>query len=155
MGEDGSLGGTYSAERLAETVLSLWPGNETPFVVFTGGEPMLQVDSQLITVLRPKGCVVAIETNGTIPVIPGIDWITVSPKARAALRQTFGNELKLVYPQTGLDSSQYEGLAFEHFFLQPVASSKCPNAVMEAVEYCLSHARWRLSLQTHKLAGIK
>jgi len=154
-GADGHLGGIYDAGRLVETVMSLWPGAEKPFVILTGGEPMLQIDSQLLATLRSEGCAAAIETNGTIPIIPDIDWITVSPKVGTALRQTSGNELKLVYPQKGLDPSQYDSLAFEHFFLQPIDNPKYPNAVMESVEYCLAHAKWRLSLQTQKLAGIK
>lgn len=154
-GADGNLGGMYEAESLVETTLSLWPGFEPPFVVCTGGEPMLQLDDRLIAALRSKGCATAVETNGTIPVVPDIDWITVSPKAKATLRQISGNELKLVYPQTGLDPSQYEGLAFEHFFLQPIAHPNYPNAVMESVEYCLARPKWKLSLQIHKLTGIK
>jgi len=150
---DGNNGGEYDASQLAETALSLWPNSKRPFVVCTGGEPLLQMDGQLIAALR--GCVIAVETNGTVPAPPGIDWLTVSPKAGTTLRQTSGSELKLVYPQNGMDISQYEGFAFEHFFLQPVDSPKYPNAVMEAVEHCLANPKWRLSLQVHKLAGIK
>jgi len=155
VGTDGDLGGIYDTRSLVETALSLWPEIKAPFVVATGGEPLIQIDRRLIAALRAKGCVVAVETNGTIPAPPHIDWITVSPKAGTTLRQISGNELKLIYPQAGLDPSQYEGLDFEHFFLQPIDSPNYPNAVMESVKYCLTHTRWRLSLQTHKFIGIK
>jgi 7-carboxy-7-deazaguanine synthase (Cx14CxxC type) len=152
---DGNLGGQYDVARLANTALSLWPGNGLPFIVCTGGEPLLQMDAQLIAALHAKECRVAVETNGTIPAVPGIDWITVSPKQGPPLRQTSGDELKLVYPQDNIDPSQYEGLAFEHFFLQPLESPKHPDAVAKTIEYCLAHPKWRLSLQVHKIVGIK
>jgi organic radical activating enzyme len=149
------LGGEYGAGRLAETALSLWPDKSIPFIVCTGGEPLLQLDDGLISALKLKGCVIALETNGTIPAPPGIDWITVSPKIGAPLCQTHGDELKLVYPQGGIDPSQYEGLGFDHFFLQPLDSPKHPDAARMAVAYCLAHPKWRLSAQAHKALGIK
>ena len=154
-GMDGNHGGEYGAGQLAETALAFWPNSKRPFVVCTGGEPLLQMNDQLIAALHSKGCVIAVETNGTVSAPPDIDWLTVSPKVGTTLRQTSGSELKLVYPQNGLDISQYESFAFEHFFLQPVDSAKYPNAVMETVKYCLANPKWSLSLQTHKLAGIK
>jgi 7-carboxy-7-deazaguanine synthase (Cx14CxxC type) len=155
LGLSGILGGQYDADQLVKAALSLWPGGGVPFVVCTGGEPLLQMDDQLIAALRCKGCTIAVETNGTMPAPMGIDWITVSPKTGAALIQTSGDELKIVYPQEGLDPASYEGMAFEHFFLQPVDSPNCPNAVAKAIEYCLAHPKWRLSVQMHKVVGIK
>jgi len=154
-GVNGNLGGLYDTGGLVETALSLWSAVDPPFIVCTGGEPMLQMDGELIAALHAKGCVVAVETNGTAPAAPGIDWITVSPKMGTALRQTSGNELKLVYPQNGLNPSQYENLAFEHFFLQPLDDPQYPNTIMKVVEYCLAHPRWKLSLQIQKMLAIK
>jgi organic radical activating enzyme len=145
----------YEADRLVETVLSICSTPESPFIVCTGGEPLLQMDDQLIAVLHAKGCAVAVETNGTKPAIPGIDWITVSPKIGTALRQTSGNELKLVYPQDGLAPAQFESCAFDHFFLQPIDSPKRPDALARCIEYCLLNPKWRLSMQLNKAAGIK
>ena len=162
VGTDGALGGEYEMKGLVEVALSLWPFEESPFVVCTGGEPMLQLDERLVNALRDGGCQVAVETNGTLPVALDIDWVTVSPKADAELRQFSGNELKLLYPQqTGegrgrfLDPSLYLHCDFEHFYIQPVDSPDFPNAVMESISYCLAHPKWTLSLQMHKTAGIK
>jgi len=154
-GINGNLGGLYDANELVETALSLWPTHEPPFIVCTGGEPLLQMNERLTAALHAKGCLVAVETNGTAPAVPGIDWITVSPKAGTALRQTSGNELKLVYPQNGLNPSQYENLDFEHFFLQPLDDPKYSHTSMKTVEYCLAHPKWKLSLQIHKILDIK
>ena len=155
LGMDGELGGKYDAEELAQTALSLWSSDERPFVICTGGEPLLQIDSALLDALHAMGGLVAVETNGTLPALPGIDWITVSPKAGTELRQTSGNELKLVYPQNGIDPSLYEHYPFEHFFLQPVDSPEQPNSLEESVEYCLTHPKWKLSVQMHKAVNIK
>ena len=118
--------------------------------MLTGGEPMLQIDAALVAALHAQGFEIAIETNGTLPVAPGVDWICVSPKAGAPLAQTCGDELKLVYPQEGDDPARYEGLDFRHFLLQPMDGPDVSRNTKAAVDYCLAHPRWRLSLQTHK-----
>lgn len=157
IGTDGPGGGRYgTAQELVSEVLAKWPsaGGDHRFVVCTGGEPLLQLDTNLIKALREAGFAIAVETNGTLHVPKGIDWICVSPKVRAALLQTQGDELKLVFPQPGLDPSRYEGLAFQHFFLQPMDGPHRDHNTSLAMQYCLSHPNWRLSLQTHKLLGI-
>ena len=124
-------------------------------MVLTGGEPMLQVDEQLIAALHKVGFEIAIETNGTLPVPRSIDWICVSPKAGASLIQLSGDELKLVYPQAGFDPRNVEALDFAHFLLQPMGQgAKTPANLRAAIDYCLAHPKWRLSLQTHKLLGL-
>jgi 7-carboxy-7-deazaguanine synthase (Cx14CxxC type) len=144
---------------LARAVASLWPATagdaSRPLVVCTGGEPLLQLDEPLVDALHAEGFEIAVETNGTRPAPAGLDWICVSPKARAPLVLTSGNELKLVYPQEGGEPERYEHLAFEHFFLQPMDGPDVEANTRRALEYCLSHPRWRLSLQTHKLLGIR
>jgi organic radical activating enzyme len=169
VGTDGPSGGQYDAKGLAEAAAAHWEGAEPPFVVCTGGEPLLQMDGPLLAALHAERCVVAVETNGTLPVPQGVDWITVSPKMGAAMRQTSGNELKLVWPQDGpqggpqggdqgapgLDPAQFEPCGFEHFFLQPMDSPKHPDALARCIEYCLKHPKWRLSVQLHKIIGIK
>jgi 7-carboxy-7-deazaguanine synthase (Cx14CxxC type) len=157
VGTDGPSGGKFaSADALARAVRAAWCGNSgtPPFVVLTGGEPMLQVDEPLTAALHEAGFEIAIETNGTLPVPRAIDWICVSPKAEAELVQRSGHELKLVYPQAGGEPSRYEALAFDHFFLQPMDGPEREANTRRAVGYCLAHPRWRLSLQTHKLIGI-
>jgi 7-carboxy-7-deazaguanine synthase len=128
-----------------------------PLVVCTGGEPLLQLDEPLVDALHARGFEVAVETNGTQPAPAGIDWICVSPKANAPLRLTRGQELKLVYPQAEPDAQpeRFEGLDFAHFFLQPLDGPDAAEHTRRAVAYCLAHPRWRLSLQTHKLTGIR
>jgi 7-carboxy-7-deazaguanine synthase (Cx14CxxC type) len=128
------------------------PGSR--FVVCTGGEPLLQLDPPLIDALHARGFEIAVETNGTIAAPPGIDWTCVSPKAGAALMQRTGDELKLVYPQPGADPAEFESLQFRHFFLQPMDGPFRDANTQAALQYCLDHPRWRLSLQTHKLLGI-
>lgn len=159
VGLDGPGGGRYpSAEALADTVERAWPaesGERTGrLVVCTGGEPLLQLDPPLIEELHVRGFVVAIETNGTLPVPPGVDWVCVSPKAEADLVVTTGDELKLIYPQAGAEPERYLGLAFDRFSLQPMDGPERERNTALAVRYCLTHPRWRLSLQTHKLVGI-
>jgi 7-carboxy-7-deazaguanine synthase len=156
VGTDGPGGGKFrSAEALAETVASAWRGPpENALVVCTGGEPLLQLDRPLIEALKAKGFSIAVETNGTLEAPEGIDWICVSPKAGAPLTQEQGQELKLVFPQEGLSPSQFEDLAFERFFLQPMDGPDRTAATAQAIEYCLAHPRWRLSVQTHKYLGI-
>jgi 7-carboxy-7-deazaguanine synthase (Cx14CxxC type) len=125
------------------------------FVVCTGGEPLLQMTDQFVRALHARGFEVAIETNGTKLPPPGIDWICVSPKASVELVLRYGNELKLIYPQAGAEPQQYEHLDFAHFFLQPMDGPQCERNTQMAVRYCLEHPRWRLSLQTQKVLGIK
>jgi 7-carboxy-7-deazaguanine synthase len=156
VGMDGPGGGRFaSPEALAEAVRECWTGPmEGRLVVCTGGEPLLQLDPPLIEALHAQGFTIALETNGTLPVPRGVDWVCVSPKADAALAQTTGQELKLVYPQAGVDPSRFEGLAFERFYLQPMDGPNREAATQAAVDYCLAHPRWRLSVQTHKYLGL-
>jgi 7-carboxy-7-deazaguanine synthase len=156
----GPDGGRFaSADALAGAVAAQWPtANSTgarPFVVCTGGEPLLQLDEDLLAAFHARRFEVAIETNGTRIPPSGVDWICVSPKARAELLLTNGNELKLVYPQEGGEPERYENLDFEHFFLQPMDGPNLVENAEAAVRFCLAHPRWRLSLQTHKLLGIR
>lgn len=156
IGTDGPDGGKFSeASHLAAHVASFWPaGQERRYVVCTGGEPLLQLDSVLIEALHAEGFEIGVETNGTLKAPDGIDWICVSPKADADVLQTSGNELKLVYPQDAARPERFAGLAFEHFFLQPMDGPEAAENTAAAIEYCRSHPQWRLSLQTHKLTGI-
>ena len=153
VGTDGVGGGRFDrADALAEHLANL--GGTTRFVVCTGGEPLLQLDAPLIDALHARGFVIAIETNGTLPVSDGIDWVCVSPKAEADLVVTRGDELKLVYPQDGGAPERYADLEFTHFFLQPMdGPAREPNTVA-AIDYCMEHPQWRLSVQTHKYLGI-
>jgi|SRR6516165_2803143 7-carboxy-7-deazaguanine synthase (Cx14CxxC type) len=155
VGMDGENGGRYEAAALAQQVAALWPaGAERRLVVLTGGEPLLQVDAALTTALHARGFEIAVETNGTIAPPPGIDWLCVSPKAGAELAVRAGDELKLVFPQDGAEPGMFEGLAFDHFLLQPMDGPARDANTEAAVAYCLAHPRWRLSLQTHKTLGI-
>ena len=156
VGMDGPGGGRFAdAEALAAAVESAWAGGANDrLVVLTGGEPLLQVDAALIEALHGRGFSLALETNGTLPVPRGVDWICVSPKADAPVVQTRGQELKLVYPQTGVDPARFEGLAFERFLLQPMDGPRRAEITKAAIAYCLAHPRWRLSVQTHKYLGI-
>jgi 7-carboxy-7-deazaguanine synthase (Cx14CxxC type) len=159
VGTDGPGGGRFpTAEALAEAVSRAWPRSSAELarrlVVCTGGEPLLQLDEPAIEALHQRGFEVAVETNGTIAAPPGLDWICVSPKAEAPLVQTSGNELKLVFPQEGAEPERYRGLRFQHFFLQPMDGPDRAGNTARAVQYCLSHPEWRLSLQTHKMLGI-
>jgi len=152
---NGPSGGRYYSDSLAEAALALWPNSERPFVVCTGGEPMMQLDESLVAELHARGCEIAVETNGALPVVPGIDWVSVSPKPWAELRQQSGNELKLLFPLEGLEPLNYEHLDFQHFYLQPLDSGALWEATAKSIGYCLAHPKWKLSLQTHKLAGFK
>jgi len=157
VGTDGPGGGKFGdAAALARACRDAWRGNSgtPPYVVLTGGEPMLQVDAALIDALHATGFEVAIETNGTLPVPRTIDWICVSPKAGAGLVQRSGDELKLVYPQAELSPEVIDGLDFTHYLLQPMDGPAQQANLAAAVSYCLAHPKWRLSLQTHKLLGI-
>lgn len=157
VGLEGEGGGKFAdATALAGHLATLWgEGRAQRFAVLTGGEPMLQIDEALVLALHGQGFEIAIETNGTLPVIFGIDWICVSPKAGAPLAQTRGAELKLVFPQQGVDPASYERLDFTHFLLQPMDGPDVSRNTDAAVSYCLAHPRWRLSLQTHKAIGVK
>ena len=158
VGTDGPGGGKFETPTaLAEAVAKAWPplgGAARPFVVCTGGEPLLQLDAPLVDALHREGFEVAIETNGTRLPPPGVDWICVSPKAGAELVLRAGDELKLVYPQPGLDPAALESLGFRYFSLQPMDGPERLANTRAAVAYCLEHPRWRLSLQTHKILGI-
>jgi 7-carboxy-7-deazaguanine synthase len=158
VGTDGTGGGKFrDAAELADAIDVHWPNSRRsgrPLVVCTGGEPLLQLDSPLIAELHRRDFRVAVETNGTQAAPPGIDWICVSPKVGAPLVLTSGNELKLVYPQEGGDPADYAGLAFDHFFIQPMDGLLRGKNTERAVQYCLEHPNWRLSIQTHKLLGI-
>jgi 7-carboxy-7-deazaguanine synthase (Cx14CxxC type) len=156
VGIDGPGGGRFaSAGALAAAVEAAWTGGPADrLVVLTGGEPLLQLDEDLIAQLHGRGFSLALETNGTLPAPPGVDWICVSPKADAPLAQTCGQELKLVYPQAGVDPARFEALAFERFLLQPMDGPQREANTTAAIAYCLVHPRWRLSVQTHKYLGI-
>jgi 7-carboxy-7-deazaguanine synthase (Cx14CxxC type) len=172
VGTDGSGGGKFeTANALAAAVEALWPapsaawpapspaspapGAAQRFVVCTGGEPLLQLDAALVAALRGRGFMVAVETNGTLAAPAGELWLTVSPKAGAELKLRRGDELKLVYPQTGAEPERYAQLEFKHFFLQPMDGPEQAHNTRLATGYCLAHPQWRLSLQTHKLIGIR
>ncbi|HET9811676.1 MAG TPA: 7-carboxy-7-deazaguanine synthase [Sphingomicrobium sp.] len=156
VGTDGPGGGRFGgAEALAGAVENAWgPERESRLVVITGGEPMLQLDSALIEALHRRGFRVAIETNGTLPAAEGLDWICVSPKAGTHVVQRKGDELKLVWPQEGIDPAELESWDFEHFLLQPKDCAEREESVKAAIALAMERPRWRLSLQTHKLVGL-
>jgi len=161
VGTDGQGGGKFaSADALAQAIDAKWPRDEqgcktgTPYVVCTGGEPLLQLDSPLITALKVHGFEIAVETNGTQPAPEGLDWICVSPKADAEVVLTRGNELKLVYPQPLALPERFADLAFDHFFLQPMDSLLQKQNTKAAIAYCMAHPQWKLSIQMHKVVGI-
>ncbi len=157
VGTDGPGGGRFaSADELASAVLAAWPRDNAnrPFVVCTGGEPLLQLDEPLVDALHRTGFEIAVETNGTQEVPAGVDWVCVSPKADATLVVHRGDELKLVFPQSGVEPSRFESLEFTHFYLQPMDGPERQANTAAALSYCLAHPRWRLSLQTHKLLGL-
>ncbi|GGK83191.1 7-carboxy-7-deazaguanine synthase [Amphritea balenae] len=156
IGTDGQNGGKFhSAESLAKAVRQLWPGDKgQPYVVCTGGEPLLQLDPQLITAFHSEGLEIAIETNGTLPLPEGIDWVCVSPKADSKIVVTDGDELKLVYPQPLALPETFDKLNFKHFYLQPMDGPMQSMNSSDCIQYCLNNPQWKLSLQTHKLLGI-
>ena len=152
------VGGTKfrTAADLFAAVAAHWPdASVPPFVVCTGGEPLLQLDASLVSLFNDAGWSVSVETNGTVDPPAGKLWLTVSPKAGSELRVLKGNELKLVFPQVGAEPARFEGLEFEHFFLQPMDSASRAENTQRALEYCLAHPQWRLSLQTHKILDIR
>lgn len=157
VGTDGEGGGKFAtAEALADHVAARWiGGQEDRLVVCTGGEPLLQLDAALIDALHARGFAVAVETNGTVSAPDGLDWICVSPKADAPVVQTRGHELKLVFPQPKAMPERFEHLEFERFWLQPMDGPDQAANTAAAVEYCLRHPRWRLSVQTHKYIGVR
>ncbi|MEV3985615.1 7-carboxy-7-deazaguanine synthase [Nonomuraea sp. NPDC049758] len=160
VGTDGSGGGRFrSPDELASAVAKAWPGRDDThsrrYVVCTGGEPLLQLDDDAVDALRDKGFEVAIETNGTRPAPKRVDWICVSPKAGAELVLRSGNDLKLVYPQAGAEPELFEHLSFDRFLLQPMDGEHLVANVKAAIEYCLEHPQWHLSIQTHKILGIR
>lgn len=160
VGTNGDNGGRYpDADALAEKARELWDRwieeEGAPFVVLTGGEPMLQVDAALIAALKARRFEIAIETNGTLPVADGIDWICVSPKAGTEVVQRRGNELKLVWPQPGIDYKDAEQWAFDHFLVQPMDGPSLHDAREACIKFVIQHPRWRLSLQSHKMIGLR
>ena len=161
IGTDGPGGGKFaSADALADAVAARWPGGVAgaagrPYVVCTGGEPLLQLDDALVEAFHARGFEVAVETNGTQPAPAGLDWICVSPKADAPLLLTAGDELKLVYPQPLARPERFAGLAFDHFFLQPMDGPERLAHTRAATDYCMAHPQWRLGVQMHKIVGIE
>ena len=155
-GVDGPGGGRFTdADALVAAVEAAWTGGPSArLTVLTGGEPLLQVDAALVDALHARGFAIALETNGTLVAPQGIDWVCVSPKAQAPVIQTRGQELKLVYPQPGVDPARFEGLDFERFLLQPMDGPHRAANTEATIAYCLAHPRWRLSVQTHKYLGI-
>jgi 7-carboxy-7-deazaguanine synthase (Cx14CxxC type) len=157
VGMDGTEGGRYAdAEALADKIAALWPaGQGARFVVCTGGEPLLQLDPPLIEALRARGFEIAIETNGTLPLPAGLDWVCVSPKGNNTLVVTSGDELKVIVPQAGLDPLVFAGLDFRRLSVQPMDGPDRARNTEIAIQFCLKHPRWQLSLQTHKVTGIR
>lgn len=157
VGTNGSGGGRFDdARRLARAAAEAWPGGAgRPYAVLTGGEPLLQVDAALTGALHDEGFEVAVETNGTKPRPPGLDWVCVSPKAATELVLRSGDELKLVYPQPEAPPERFESLDFRHFLLQPMDGPRLAEATQACIAYCLAHPRWRLSVQMHKVVGIR
>lgn len=158
VGTDGTSGGKYpTAEDLANSIESQWPTKDRKrrFVVLTGGEPMLQIDDALVSSLHSRGFEIAVETNGTVKAVPGIDWVCVSPKADAAIVVTQGQELKLVYPQLDAPPERFADLAFDNFYLQPMDGPDRLSNSKAAIEYCQKNPQWNLSTQTHKMLGIR
>lgn len=157
IGTDGEGGGRFvDAASLAQAITAQWPedNRNRRFVVLTGGEPLLQVDDQIIDALHSEGFEIAIETNGSLVPLPGLDWVCVSPKAGAPLKATRGHELKLVFPQVGAEPERFEALDFDHFLLQPMDGPDRAANTAAAVAYCMKHPQWQLSMQTHKYLGI-
>ena len=157
VGIDGTFGGKYeTAQQLAAQLAAQWPAEQAHrLAVLTGGEPLLQLDSALIDALHAQDFQIAVESNGTLTAPQGIDWLCVSPKAGNALTQTTGQELKVVWPQAGLDLNTLEQLGFTHFFLQPMDNAQREANTETCIHYCMQHPQWRLSLQTHKISGIR
>jgi 7-carboxy-7-deazaguanine synthase (Cx14CxxC type) len=159
VGTDGPGGGRYATPHdLAQAVRSIWehgaPDDDDRFTVLTGGEPLLQLDDALVDALHAAGLEIGLETNGTLPVPEGVDWVCVSPKAGADFRQRSGDELKVVFPQEDLDPLSFRGLDFRHFYLQPMDGPRITRNTELAAEFCEAHPDWKLSLQTHKVFNL-
>ena len=156
VGTNGINGGKFSAEEITNIINSLWKGNvqTEPYVICTGGEPLLQMDESLIKAIHKAGFEIGLETNGTMIQPDGIDWICVSPKANADLVLKNGNELKVVYPQCGMNPRMHEKLKFDHFYIQPMDGIDQKNNIKRSEKFVLDHPKWKLSLQTHKILGI-
>lgn len=159
VGTDGTFGGKYSAEKLAERINMMFPVSaKDKYTVLTGGEPLLQVDENLIKAIKFYGIKIGVETNGTIIAPDGIDWICVSPKFGSELKQISGNEIKIVFPQLGLDPKDYEKYHFDHFYLQPleeIGDKKLHSPTEFAIRFCMFNPKWKLSLQTHKILNLR
>jgi 7-carboxy-7-deazaguanine synthase (Cx14CxxC type) len=154
VGTDGVDGGRYDAEGLADRVESLWGASERRLVVVTGGEPLLQLDAALIGALHARGFAIAVETNGTLPAPAGIDWLCVSPKAGTKVVQRSGDELKLVWPQQGIEPAELAGWDFDHFLIQPMDGADARAALDASIAFVMANPGWKLGLQTHKLIGL-
>jgi len=155
VGMDGDHGGRYQATALADQALSLWAGEGRPFAVITGGEPMLQLDEELLDALHDRGFTIAVESNGTIAAPRGIDWLCISPKAGSQVVQRSGQEVKVVWPQRELDMDEIARWNFEHFLVQPMDGLELAANQQATIDFVLANPAWRLSLQTHKLTGLR
>ncbi len=155
VGTDGDHGGRYEASDLADQALALWHGEGAPFAVITGGEPMLQLDPPLIAALKQRGFAIAVESNGTIAAPPGIDWLCISPKAGSVVVQRSGQEVKVVWPQPALDMEDIARWDFPHYLVQPMDGPDIRANEQAAIDFVLAHPNWRLSIQTHKLLGLR
>ncbi|MFL2983689.1 MAG: 7-carboxy-7-deazaguanine synthase [Candidatus Neomarinimicrobiota bacterium] len=156
VGTNGVNGGKYSELEIKDIIINLWPKDQStkPYVVFTGGEPLLQIDDNLIKIVHNTGFEIGLETNGTIIPPNNIDWICVSPKSNVKLNLTKGNELKIVYPQYGINPRVYEKLEFDHFFIQPMDGKDQNLTIKKSKNFVMKHPQWKLSLQTHKILGM-
>ena len=155
-GTDGVNGGIYETKDLVTKIKSLWISKDSEIrVVLTGGEPLLQVDASLITALKKANIYIAIETNGTLKAPKGIDWICMSPKANTDIQLTEGSEIKVIYPQENLDPADFNNMNFSNYYIQPMDSKDYEANVSKSVEFCMQNSNWRLSLQTHKILGIR
>ena len=155
-GTDGVNGGIYDTKDLVTKIKSLWISKDSEIrVVLTGGEPLLQVDDSLITALKKANIYIAIETNGTLKAPKGIDWICMSPKANTDIQLTEGSEIKVIYPQENLDPADFNNMKFSNYYIQPMDSKDYEANVSKSVEFCMQNSNWRLSLQTHKILGIR
>ena len=156
VGTDGINGGKHTAKQILEIILKLWPKSidSRPYVILTGGEPLLQVDGKIISALHERGFEIGVETNGTITPPKGIDWICVSPKANTKLILKEGNELKLVYPHKGISPKDYENLKFDHFYIQPLDDNNKNSNIIESKKFVKLNPLWKLSIQYHKVLGI-
>jgi 7-carboxy-7-deazaguanine synthase len=155
-GTDGVGGGKYEASEIADKIVALWPANSdvNPYIVCTGGEPMLQLDDQFITEMHNRDIEIAIETNGTQKIPEGIDWVCMSPKANTEILVQGGDEIKLVFPQAGIDPADFVNYDFQHYFIQPMDSPDIDSNILACIEYCSENPKWKLSIQTHKLLNI-